>query len=161
MKIENIENYPLNLAMFLKGDSEIEINLNELEKLVESLLEKESKVIRFRFRDKLTLEEVGRKLNVTRERVRQIEAKALRKLRHNELKTLHIKDIKTSMLQEQIDELDLSLRAYNCLKRANKHTIGDVAEMKTSDFYKCINLVKKATNEIIDKMAEIGIKIEL
>ena len=59
------------------------------EQLMEVLLtltEREQKVLRLRFglddgRPR-TLEEVGRQFNVTRERIRQIEAKALRKLRH-------------------------------------------------------------------------------
>ena len=51
-----------------------------------TLTEREQKVLRLRFglddgRPR-TLEEVGRQFNVTRERIRQIEAKALRKLRH-------------------------------------------------------------------------------
>ena len=59
------------------------------EQLIEVLLtltDREQKVLRLRFglddgRPR-TLEEVGREFNVTRERIRQIEAKALRKLRH-------------------------------------------------------------------------------
>ena len=59
------------------------------EQLVEvlgTLTEREQKVLRLRFGlddgRARTLEEVGREFNVTRERIRQIEAKALRKLRH-------------------------------------------------------------------------------
>ena len=51
-----------------------------------TLTEREGKVLRLRFGlddgRQRTLEEVGREFNVTRERIRQIEAKALRKLRH-------------------------------------------------------------------------------
>ena len=51
-----------------------------------SLTERERNVIKLRFRlddgKTRTLEEVGKEFNVTRERIRQIEAKALRKLRH-------------------------------------------------------------------------------
>ena len=58
----------------------------ELDKVLETLTERERKVLRLRFGlddgRARTLEEVGREFNVTRERIRQIEAKALRKLRH-------------------------------------------------------------------------------
>ncbi len=54
--------------------------------VLESLTPREEKVLRMRFgigeRQDYTLEEVGRVLGVTRERVRQIEAKAIRRLRH-------------------------------------------------------------------------------
>jgi len=58
----------------------------QLEEVMETLTEREEKVIRLRYglgdgRPR-TLEEVGKEFNVTRERIRQIEAKALRKLRH-------------------------------------------------------------------------------
>ncbi|MDO4518981.1 MAG: RNA polymerase sigma factor RpoD [Eubacteriales bacterium] len=58
----------------------------QLSKVLESLTERERKVLRLRFGlddgRARTLEEVGKEFNVTRERIRQIEAKALRKLRH-------------------------------------------------------------------------------
>ena len=58
----------------------------QLMDVLSTLTEREQKVLRLRFglddgRPR-TLEEVGRQFNVTRERIRQIEAKALRKLRH-------------------------------------------------------------------------------
>ena len=59
---------------------------DELSKALESLTERERQVVRLRFGLEdgraRTLEEVGKEFNVTRERIRQIEAKALRKLRH-------------------------------------------------------------------------------
>ncbi len=58
----------------------------QLEEVLETLTEREQKVLRLRFGlddgRARTLEEVGKVFNVTRERIRQIEAKALRKLRH-------------------------------------------------------------------------------
>jgi RNA polymerase primary sigma factor len=58
----------------------------QLQEVLQTLTEREQKVLRLRFglddgRGR-TLEEVGKEFNVTRERIRQIEAKALRKLKH-------------------------------------------------------------------------------
>lgn len=58
----------------------------QLDEIIETLTPREAKVLRLRFGledgKARTLEEVGKEFNVTRERIRQIEAKALRKLRH-------------------------------------------------------------------------------
>ena len=48
----------------------------------DTLSEREIQVLEMRFRDGMTYEQCGKSFNVTRERIRQIEAKALRKLRH-------------------------------------------------------------------------------
>jgi RNA polymerase primary sigma factor len=57
-----------------------------IEEVLSALSDREAKVLRMRFglagNKSMTLEEVGRKFGVTRERIRQIEAKALRKLKH-------------------------------------------------------------------------------
>ena len=58
----------------------------QLEEVLDTLTPREKKVLELRFGmadgHSRTLEEVGKEFNVTRERIRQIEAKALRKLRH-------------------------------------------------------------------------------
>jgi len=60
--------------------------MEQVRQVLSTLTEREEKVLRMRFgigeKYDHTLEEVGRNFNVTRERIRQIEAKALRKLRH-------------------------------------------------------------------------------
>ena len=57
-----------------------------IDEVLEALSDREAKVLKMRFGlnggKAMTLEEVGQKFGVTRERIRQIEAKALRKLRH-------------------------------------------------------------------------------
>ena len=57
-----------------------------VEEVLDALSDREARVLRMRFglndNKMMTLEEVGRKFGVTRERIRQIEAKALRKLKH-------------------------------------------------------------------------------
>ncbi|MGB8952881.1 MAG: RNA polymerase sigma factor RpoD [Candidatus Aminicenantales bacterium] len=68
-------------------DTVIHINLrDQIEEALKSLTERESKVLKMRFGlgdgNEHTLEEVGQQFKVTRERIRQIEAKALRKLKH-------------------------------------------------------------------------------
>ena len=61
-------------------------NEEEIKSVLETLQPREQQVLELRFGlidgTSYTLEEVGKKFNVTRERIRQIEAKALRKLRH-------------------------------------------------------------------------------
>jgi RNA polymerase primary sigma factor len=69
------------------ADAVININLKEMtEQVLNMLTPREERIIKMRFGledgTEHTLEEVGQKFGVTRERIRQIEAKALRKLRH-------------------------------------------------------------------------------
>ena len=83
-----------HLGDFIKDESSLspeeytenEILKEEIDDVLKSLQQREQEVLRLRFGLKdgtcHTLEEVGKKFNVTRERIRQIEAKALRKLRH-------------------------------------------------------------------------------
>ena len=56
-----------------------------------------------------------------------------------------------------IDELELSVRTYNCLKRAGIHTVEDLRKMSREDLAKVRNLGRKSTEEVIDKLASMGL----
>ncbi len=82
-----------HLGDFIEGDQESPIDAatiaglqQAIKDVLSSLTTREAKVLRMRFGIDMntdhTLEEVGKQFDVTRERIRQIEAKALRKLRH-------------------------------------------------------------------------------
>ncbi len=61
-------------------------------------------------------------------------------------------------LETPIEELDLSVRAYNCLKRAGHHTLQDLTALTESEMMKIRNLGKKSLKEVIDKIKEMGLK---
>ena len=61
-------------------------------------------------------------------------------------------------LETPIEELDLSVRAYNCLKRDAIHTLQDLTAKSESEMMKIRNLGKKSLKEVIDKVKEMGLK---
>lgn len=67
-------------------------------------------------------------------------------------------DSKIKKLETPIDDLDFSVRAYNCLKRANINTLGDLTEKTESEMMKIRNLGKKSLKEVIDKVKDMGLK---
>jgi len=56
----------------------------------------------------------------------------------------------------KIEELDFTVRSYNCLKKAGVNTISDLTSMTYVELLKIKNLGRKSLNEIIDKMKELG-----
>ena len=68
-------------------------------------------------------------------------------------------DSKTKALETSIDDLDLSVRAYNCLKRANIHTLQDLVSKDESEIMKIRNLGKKSLKEVLDKIKEMGLDL--
>lgn len=67
-------------------------------------------------------------------------------------------DSKLRKLETPIEDLDLSVRAYNCLKRANVNVLGDLTEKTELEMMKIRNLGKKSLKEVIDKVKEMGLK---
>ena len=69
-------------------------------------------------------------------------------------------DSKQKKLETSIDDLDFSVRAYNCLKRAGINTLGDLTEKTELEMMKVRNLGKKSLKEVIDKIKEMGLKFK-
>ena len=163
------------------------------------------------YKDARNLEDIGKSLGVTRERIRQIEAKAIRKLKHptnremllqgkdkfelisinekeeiikefkekigydlivewigNHEITEELLDVCYSVIntynngpkgqgEATIEDLDLSVRSYNCLKRWGIHTLKDLTSMTRDDMMKVRNLGKRSLKEIESKLKEIGL----
>lgn len=61
------------------------------------------------------------------------------------------------VLDMPIEELDLSVRAYNCLRRHGVDTVQDLASLKEEDIIKVKNLGKKSMKEIKEKLIELGL----
>ena len=69
-------------------------------------------------------------------------------------------DSKLKKLETSIDDLDFSVRAYNCLKRAGVNTLGDLTEKSELEMMKIRNLGKKSLKEVIDKIKDMGLKFK-
>ena len=67
-------------------------------------------------------------------------------------------DSKLKKLETPIDDLDFSVRAYNCLKRAGINTLGDLTEKTEIEMMKIRNLGKKSLKEVIEKIKDMGLK---
>ena len=59
-----------------------------------------------------------------------------------------------------LEELDLSVRSYNCLKRNGLKTVQDLCNMKESELMTVRNLGKKSYKEILDKLANLGLSLQ-
>ncbi len=69
-------------------------------------------------------------------------------------------DKKIKILEMTIEEMDLSVRSYNCLKRANIHTVEDLTKKTEDDMLKVRNLGKKSLDEVIYKLESYGLKLQ-
>ena len=67
-------------------------------------------------------------------------------------------DSKLKKLETSIDDLDFSVRAYNCLKRAGVNTLGDLTAKSEVEMMKIRNLGKKSLKEVIDKIKDMGLR---
>ncbi len=63
---------------------------------------------------------------------------------------------KDGLLEMTIEELDLSVRSFNCLKRAGINTVGDLINKTEEDMMKVRNLGRKSLEEVVNKLASLG-----
>lgn len=66
---------------------------------------------------------------------------------------------KDKILEMTIEELDLSVRSYNCLKRAGINTVEELIQRNEEDMMKVRNLGKKSLEEVINKLAELDLTL--
>lgn len=151
-----------------------------IEYVLSNLNEKEQFILRNRYglnetEEAKTLDEIGKLLNITRERVRQIETKAIHTCRttnnlpyfqlgkkladveierkktllHNEI--VAKQNITKEVLAEDtpIEYLEISVRSYNALKKANINTLKELLALNITDLYEFRNLGKTSVNELM------------
>ena len=69
-------------------------------------------------------------------------------------------DKKEKVLEMTVEELDLTVRSYNCLKRAGINTVEELTQKSEEDLLKVRNLGKKSLEEIQSKLAELGLALK-
>ena len=183
------------LAKYECSDTDLDLTYRQISPEVfdqsfATLSYREQSVIEMRYRDGLTLAETGKKIGVTRERVRQIEYKAMRKLYRDIQK--HLREARQAQdrlrsendqLKQRIialeasvsnntpltpfaiptpldtivvEDLDFSIRSYNCLKRAQLNTVHDIVNYNYA-LNRIRNLGIKGVKEIADKIESLDI----
>ena len=70
-------------------------------------------------------------------------------------------DSKDKVLEMNIDELELSVRSYNCLKRAGIDTVEELCNRTSEDMMKVRNLGRKSLEEVLTKLKELGLSLNL
>ncbi len=70
-------------------------------------------------------------------------------------------DKKEKVLEMTIEELDLSVRSYNCLKRAGINTVQELTQKSEEDMMKVRNLGRKSLEEVQEKLAELGLSLRM
>lgn len=65
------------------------------------------------------------------------------------------------VLEMSVEDLDLSVRSYNCLKRANIHTVEDLTKRTEDDMLKVRNLGRKSLEEVVKKLEDLGLGLKV
>ncbi len=72
----------------------------------------------------------------------------------------NIETVKSKVLEMTIEELDMSVRSFNCLKRAGIDTVEDLINRTEDDMIKVRNLGKKSLEEVIQKLHSLGLDLK-
>lgn len=80
--------------------------------------------------------------------------------KHAEIMVEKEESKKEKVLEMSIEELDLSVRSYNCLKRAGINTVEDLTNRTEEEMMKVRNLGKKSLEEVLNKMAELELSLK-
>ncbi len=67
---------------------------------------------------------------------------------------------KERVLEMTIEDLDLTVRSYNCLKRAGINTVEELIQRTEEDMMKVRNLGRKSLEEVIQKLAGLGLSLK-
>ncbi len=70
-------------------------------------------------------------------------------------------DEKEKVLEMSIDELELSVRSYNCLKRAGINTVEELTNKTPEDMMKVRNLGRKSLEEVLGKLTDLGLELTI
>ncbi|MBO6113397.1 MAG: DNA-directed RNA polymerase subunit alpha [Lachnospiraceae bacterium] len=76
-----------------------------------------------------------------------------------EVMTAKKEDQKVDVMTMNIDELELSVRSYNCLKRAGINTVAELTNKTSEDMMKVRNLGRKSLEEVLAKLKELGLEL--
>lgn len=138
------------------------VSSDRLENIEENVLSERDRVIlKALYADNMTLRDIGKILGITGERVRQIKLRALRKIGHRITIEKYQRELESNAFyisKNELDELDLSVRAWNCMLRSNVKTLDELLAMTPDQIIRIRNLGRKTYQEIIDKVHEHGYK---
>ena len=170
LKLIKTEEYPKNLYLAIGIDEEDIKNIpNEdgLNEALATLSERERMVIEMRFKDKMTLEQIGEKFDRSLEIIRLNQIRALRKLQKPNRKNIICKEPKElfaeatpEQREDSIYKLGLSVRSYNCLRRAGFDRLSDLQGISVETLATIRNLGYRSLHEITKALAENGIEVK-
>lgn len=115
----------------------------------------------------MSLEDIAIEFDITRDRALSIRAKALRKLRRplkyqkmtNKVSQSASDNTNDELMNRPIEDLDLSMRSYLCLKRASINTIGDICKLTENELSRVRNVGRKTMEELLCKSHQFGFSL--
>lgn len=160
--------YRIMQCIYRKKKIDVCIYAKEILETINLFNQKERDIIKLRFWDKYTLEQISKAFGVSRERIRQIQKRILDKIRPI---ICDNKDDSRDEKEDSIYKLQLSSRVYNALRLVNITTLSQLLELSENDLLKIRYLGKKGVQEIKEKFLKvynidfnkvnIGLKTEL